>query len=168
MYLITENIETFYSQINKTNLRLFFWFFVDTWTRDRSSLSIIPTSTYPKVRSHVYKINLLSDAIKYLSTGFLKCGIMCAASSSFASSYFAVGSWDFVFTDVIVSFFFIRNSRRYGTKWKVYGGSVVVCNFGMMHDRLLGECKLKTNIPQTTRYEGVWYKRGQFRRLNGK
>ncbi|EZA53384.1 hypothetical protein X777_06465, partial [Ooceraea biroi] len=32
----------------------------------------IPVSAFPKVREHVYNINLLSDAIKYLSTGSLK------------------------------------------------------------------------------------------------
>lgn len=35
--------------------------------------------------------------------------------------------------------------------------------WNVMHDWLLGECKLKINIPQTTRYE-----RRRFRRLNGK
>jgi len=32
-------------------------------------------STHPNVRPHVYKINLLSDTIKYLSTGFPKHGM---------------------------------------------------------------------------------------------
>ncbi|EGI57509.1 hypothetical protein G5I_14444 [Acromyrmex echinatior] len=119
--------------------------FLDTCALgDRSSLNTIPMSTHPNVRPHVYKINLLSDAIKYLSTGFPKHGMVQRYRS----------------------IFFILNSRRYGTKWEdLLRGFVVVCNFGMMHDRLLGECKLKTNIPQTTRYEGVWYKR---RWLNGK
>lgn len=33
-------------------------------------------STHPNVRPHVYKINLLSGAIKYLSTGFPKRGMV--------------------------------------------------------------------------------------------
>lgn len=41
-----------------------------------SSLNTIPTSTHPKVRVHVYKINLLLDAIKYLSTGSPKRGVV--------------------------------------------------------------------------------------------
>lgn len=49
---------------------------IHTYARapDRSKPNEIPTSTSPKVRAHVYKINLLSDAIKYLSTGSARSG----------------------------------------------------------------------------------------------
>lgn len=45
------------------------------YVHNRSSLNTIPT-THPKVRVHVYKINLLLDAIKYLSTGSPKRGVV--------------------------------------------------------------------------------------------
>lgn len=53
-----------------------FFIYARTHAADRWSLSTIPMSIHPKVRAHVYKINLLSDAIKYLSTSFPKRGVV--------------------------------------------------------------------------------------------
>lgn len=52
----------------------------------------ISMSTLPRVRARVYKINLLSDAIKYLSTGSRRASAVHRSKelSSFASSYSAL------------------------------------------------------------------------------
>jgi len=111
-----------------------------------------PVSAAAKVREHVYKINLLSDAIKYLSSGSpRRAGARVRHSPSHHPS---PSLRDFVFAGVSgVSFFFF--SRAANTARLRLALARARSNFGMMHGRLSVECKLKTDIAQATKARGA-------------